>query len=200
MPRPLIANRRERLLDAAEQLILDRGFDAMSVSALATAAGIGKGAVYLEFAGKRDILDAVLQRANLRMAERVRTELGERPRLSDACRATVRALRDDRMLTAAYLDDRGVLGAHLDTVDDGRFRIRHLGVVDWIVDLKERGAVRADVDPAALALAISSATIGLLSAARLIGPLSADELESGLDVIASMVQAFETPRSTHDAQ
>src|SRR5690606_37950960 len=97
--------------------------------------------------------------------------------------------------TAAYLDDRGVLGAHVDSVDDDRFRTRHLGVVDWIVELQERGEVREDVDPGALALAISSATIGLLSAARLVGPLSADELERGLDVIATMVQAFETPRS-----
>lgn len=195
MPRPLIANRREKLLDAAERLILEQGFDAMSVAALATAAGIGKGAVYLEFTGKHEILDAVLQRANLRMAERVRAELGDRPRLSEACRATMRALRDDRLLTAAYLDDRGVLGAHVDAVDDDRFRTRHLGIVDWIVELQERGEVRADVDPGALALAISSATIGLLSAARLVGPLSADELERGLDVIATMVQAFETPRS-----
>lgn len=195
MPRPLIANRREKLLDAAERLILEQGFDAMSVAALATAAGIGKGAVYLEFTGKHEILDAVLQRANLRMAERVRAELGDRPRLSEACRATMRALRDDRLLTAAYLDDRGVLGAHVDAVDDDRFRTRHLGIVDWIVELQERGEVREDVDPGALALAISSATIGLLSAARLVGPLSADELERGLDVIATMVQAFETPRS-----
>lgn len=195
MPRPLIANRRKKLLDAAERLILEQGFDAMSVAALATAAGIGKGAVYLEFTGKHEILDAVLQRANLRMAERVRAELGDRPRLSEACRATMRALRDDRLLTAAYLDDRGVLGAHVDAVDDDRFRTRHLGIVDWIVELQERGEVREDVDPGALALAISSATIGLLSAARLVGPLSADELERGLDVIATMVQAFETPRS-----
>ncbi len=46
--------------------MLAHGFDAMSVASIADRAGIGKGAVYLEFAGKREILDALLQRGTTR--------------------------------------------------------------------------------------------------------------------------------------
>ncbi len=189
MPRPLVPNRRERLLDAAEALVLDRGFDAMSIAAIAAAAGIGKGAVYLEFAGKREILDALLRRGTERLGAAV--DLGARPRLGAAYRAAVRALLEDRLMTAAFLDDRGVLGSHVGTVTDGRYRERHQGVVEWLRSLQEQGLLVADIAPEHVALALSSATIGLLSAARLIGPLDAVQLEGALDALARMAATFE---------
>lgn len=191
MPRPLVPNRRERILDAAEELVLARGFDAMSVAAIAEGAGIGKGAVYLEFPGKNDILDALLQRGTARLRERARAEVGDRPRLSAAYRASARALRDDALMTAAFLDDRGVLGAHVTEVEHGRYRERHLGVVEWLHDLQRRGEIDEQVDAEALALALSSATIGLLSAARLLGPLSSEQLESAIDTVGRMAASFE---------
>ncbi|MEV6286307.1 TetR/AcrR family transcriptional regulator [Kribbella sp. NPDC051770] len=190
MPRPLVPNRRERLLDAAEDLVLDRGFDAMSVAEIAARAGVGKGAVYLEFASKHEILDALLLRGTERL--RTRAAVGERPRLGAAYRAAVRVLLEDRLMTAAFLDDRGVLGSHVTTVTDGRYRERHQGVLAWLRDLQAQGMLVADVDPEHVALALSSATIGLLSAARLVGPLSAAELEGALDALARMAATFET--------
>ncbi|WP_159501093.1 TetR/AcrR family transcriptional regulator [Microbacterium sp. 18062] len=191
MPRPLIPHRREAVLDAAEDLVLDRGFDAMSVAAVAAKAGIGKGAVYLEFDSKRDILDALLRRGTERMRARVDAEIGEHPPPSEAYRAAARALLDDRLMSAAFLDDHGVLGRHVDTVADGRYRARHDGVVEWLRDLQERGMLAADVEPEHLAIALSSATIGLLSAGRLIGPLDAAQIEGAIDVLARMVATFE---------
>lgn len=191
MPRPRIADRRDRILDAAETLVLDRGFDAMRVTAVAAQAGIGKGAVYLEFESKRDILDALLSRGTARMQARVSGELGENPPLSDAYRAAVRVLLEDRLMTAAFLDDRGVLGSHVDTVSDGRYRARHEGVVGWLRSLQDRGMLTADVDPDHLALALSSATIGLLSAAKLIGPITPAQLEGAVEALGRMAAAFE---------
>lgn len=192
MPRPLIANRRERILDAAESLSLSRTFDAVSVAEIARTSGVGKGAVYLEFAGKREILDALLRRAMARTDARVREEIGDDPRLSTAYRATARAVLADPLLTAAFLDDEGVLGRHVDAVSDTRYRTRHLGVIDWVRDLQHRGLVVSTIEPEQLALALSSATIGLLSAARLLGPVGARDLEGAIDALGTMAAAFET--------
>lgn len=191
MPRPLVANRHERILDAAEHLVLAAGFDAVSVSAIAARAGISKGAVYLEFASKRDVFDALSLRGTERWRAQVDSELGENPRLGDAYRCAVRALLDDPLMTAAFLDDRGVLGSHVDTVTDGRYLARHRGVIEWLRHLQERGALVGDVDPEHLAIALSSATIGLLSASRLIGPLNAAQLEGAIESLARMVSAME---------
>lgn len=191
MPRPLVPDRRERLLDAAERLILERGFDAMGIASVAAEAGIGKGAVYLEFASKRDLLDAVLRRATRRLRARVRLEVGEDPSLGDAYRAAVRALVQDDLMTAAFLDDRAVLGTHVETVDDDRYRRRHEGVVVWLREQQVRGALVADVAPEHVALALSSATIGLLSAGRMLGPLSLADLEGAIEALARMASTFE---------
>lgn len=191
MPRPLIPHRRDRILDAAERLVLARGFDAMSIAAVAEDAGIAKGAVYREFTSKRDVRDALLQRGNARIAARVEQELGAHPSLAAAYRATARALLDDELMTAAFLDDTGVLGAHVAEEQDGRYRERHERVIAWVHDLQRRGLVVADVAPESLALALSSATLGLLSAVRLLGPLNRDRLESTIDTIGRMAATFE---------
>ncbi|WP_217183521.1 TetR/AcrR family transcriptional regulator [Streptomyces sp. AC495_CC817] len=193
MPRPLIPNRRETILDAAEALVLSRGFDAMSVAGIADAAGIGKGAVYLEFSSKRDILDALLVRGNERLSAAVRAEVGERPRIGEVYAATARALLDDELMTAAFLDDRGVLGRHVDAADAERFRARHRGVVAWLERLRDDGRLSDAVEPEHLALALSSATIGLLSAARLLGPLDRARLEGAIAALGSMAASFEAP-------
>lgn len=57
--------------------------------------------------------------------------------------------------------------------------------------LLRRGRLRADIDPEHLALALSSATIGLLSANALLGPLDPEHLEGALTALATMVSAFE---------
>lgn len=191
MPRPRVPDRRDRILDAAEELVLAHGFDAMSVASIAERAGIGKGAVYLEFAGKREILDALLQRGTTRMNDRVSRELGDRPRLSAAYRASARALSDDALMTAAFLDDRGILGEHVAEVTDGRYRDRQRRVIEWLRALQDRGEIVADVDVEALALALSSASIGLLSAARLLGPFEPGHLERAIDTIGRMAETFE---------
>ncbi|WEK62805.1 MAG: TetR/AcrR family transcriptional regulator [Candidatus Microbacterium colombiense] len=191
MPRPLVPERRERILDAAERLILAHGFDTMAVAEIAESSGIGKGAVYLEFAGKREVLDAVLRRALERLRQRVQDDVGDDHRLSTAYRATARAVVADPLMTAAFLDDAGVLGRHVESISGPRYRARHLGVIEWVRALQQRGAIRAEVDAEHLALALSSATIGLLSAARLIGPLAADDLEGAIDTLGVMAAIFE---------
>jgi len=192
MPRPLIPDRRERILDAAEALVLSRGFDAMTVSDVAASADIGKGAVYLEFSGKTDLLDALLRRGSDRMSERARREIGDDPRLSEAYTAAARALLGDALMTAAFLDDRGVLGRHVDDAAPSRYRDRHEGVIAWLRELQRRGAISSRVDPEHLALALSSATIGLLSASRLLGPLTEASLEGAITALGTMAAAFET--------
>lgn len=154
MPRPLIADRRERILDAAEALVLERGFDAMSIQSVADQAGIAKGAVYREFSSKREILDALLARSMDRTTRVSRELLGdaEHPPLSRAYAVSVQVLLDDPLMTAAFLDDHGVLGSYIDSAPDNRYRARHRSVVKWINVLQEQGALSTRVEAESLAL------------------------------------------------
>lgn len=54
------AEARTRILDAAETLFAERGFDATATSAIATAAAVPKGLLFYYFPSKKDILAALV--------------------------------------------------------------------------------------------------------------------------------------------
>lgn len=54
--------RRDELLDVAQQLIADMGYEAMSVEAVTRAAQVAKGTFYHYFVSKEDMLGQLLQR------------------------------------------------------------------------------------------------------------------------------------------
>ncbi|GAP63849.1 hypothetical protein ARMA_2272 [Ardenticatena maritima] len=56
------ATRIDAILDTAEALFMEKGYDATSMRDIAKAVGIAKGTLYHHFASKLDLLDAVVQR------------------------------------------------------------------------------------------------------------------------------------------
>jgi AcrR family transcriptional regulator len=76
------ATRREAFVDAAQALILTRGYDRFSIQDILDAAGASKGAFYHYFDSKEALLDAVIDR------------------MADQGIARVQPLLDDQSLTA----------------------------------------------------------------------------------------------------
>jgi AcrR family transcriptional regulator len=58
---------RRRLLDAAEQVFGDHGYDAASIVKITEAAGVGQGTFYLYFQSKRQIFDELVADLNRRV-------------------------------------------------------------------------------------------------------------------------------------
>ena len=52
----------ERILDALQELLDNKGIQMISVSEIAQKAGIGKGSIYYYFSSKDAILDALVER------------------------------------------------------------------------------------------------------------------------------------------
>lgn len=191
MPRPLIPERRRRIMDVAEAMVLADGFDAMTMAEVARRVGIGKGAIYLEFASKDALLDAILRRATRRLAVRVR-RAGPPARLSQAFRRIVVGMLTDPLMSAAVLDDRAVLGRHVAQVSDERYQARHLALVAYVVALQEGGALRDDVEASDVALALSATITGFLSLGRVVGSDDLEQLAGAADAMALMVSSLET--------
>lgn len=85
---------RERLLDAAEGLFAEHGFDKTSVRELAAAAGCNIASVNYYFGGKRNLYSEMWRRhlvemTNMRLAsiEKVVSESGGKPELEDLLRS-----------------------------------------------------------------------------------------------------------------
>lgn len=74
--------RRDRFLDAAERLLRQKGFDAMSIGEVIAEAGASKGAFYHYFDSKLDLLEAMMRRTAAQTAAhlaKVAAEGGDDP-------------------------------------------------------------------------------------------------------------------------
>lgn len=196
MPRPLIPNRHDAILDAAEAYVLDHGYERTTVEQVARRAGISKGAVYREFRGKAELRDALLVRGTGRLVQRVRERAADAGPvgLAGAYRLGLDALLDDPLMTAAFLDDHDVLGTQVRAMPGDRYRARAAWLTGYIEQLHAAGALRVVAPPEAVSLALSAFTIGLLSANALLGPLTPAQLAAAVEVVAAMVeQGLEAP-------
>jgi AcrR family transcriptional regulator len=80
------AQRREQILDAANTLFAERGYDEVSVEEIAKSAGVTRGLVHHYFGGRKQVYIALLERLAAQREERLRPPVGGSPgaRLDDS--------------------------------------------------------------------------------------------------------------------
>ena len=64
--------RRNEILDAAQKLFIEKGFDGTSTNDILKAVGIARGTLYYHFHSKEQIMDALVERINDKLLERAR--------------------------------------------------------------------------------------------------------------------------------
>src|ERR1700687_4567439 len=84
-------DRRAAILQAAERVLVMRGFAAASVSDIAAAAGVSDGLIYRYFASKRDLLNNVLGSFYERILMALEAAIARRDGFSAKLEALVRA-------------------------------------------------------------------------------------------------------------
>ena len=103
-------NRRAQLLDAAAHLFSDRGFHATSMRDIAKTVGMLSGSIYYHFESKEEMLLAVYEEGERRVAEAVDTAVAGATtpweRIEAACAAHLRALIANRDYTQAMIRTR----------------------------------------------------------------------------------------------
>src|SRR5262245_56586606 len=87
-------DRREALLDAAEQMILAEGYAGASTRAIAQAAGVPLSLVHYHFGGKEGLLVALVERARDRTRQAVQSALLSGAPASDRALTALRAVRE----------------------------------------------------------------------------------------------------------
>src|SRR3954451_2036498 len=85
--------RREQVLDAAKSIAADRGFHAVSIEAVARAAGITRPIVYAHFGDLQGLLEALVERESARALAQLAAVLPSDLENGDARDALVPALR-----------------------------------------------------------------------------------------------------------
>ena len=182
------ADTRARLLHAAAALFAERGVDAVSVDAVAEAAGRTSGAVYAHFGSKQGLLLALLDEWSHSLIAGIAAEFELTERVEDRLRAVVVNVITDPteqtsrlLLLERELWLRAVRDQEVATAMQARAREAHdrltRGFASWI----EQGIIDSTVAPEILATMFQAAVIGMEMQRRLDpGSLSADEAVAGL--------------------
>jgi TetR/AcrR family acrAB operon transcriptional repressor len=187
--------RRERVLDAAQQLFLRYGYDKTTVSDIAKQAGISKGAIYLHFASKEAVMDALL----IREGERVQADIVRRMSadpdggsLFSIYRHSLEALVENELMRAFYARRRQVFGDVLRRLEPTLIAREMRGMsVEFVRQYQAAGLIRPELDPEAVAFLFAFMRYGLLTIDEVIprdqspplsviGPLIAQVLQLGL--------------------
>src|SRR3954447_23289366 len=79
------AERREQILDTANALFAERGYDEVTIEDIASAAGVTRGLVHHYFGGRKDVYIALLERLRAAGEEELRPPVGRsaRARVAD---------------------------------------------------------------------------------------------------------------------
>ena len=151
---------RERLLEAALSVVDSKGGDSVSMRALARELGVSSAAPFRHFAGKRELLDAVAERAGLELDRR----------LDEAAADSDDALTQHRAITVAYVRyaaEHPTLFELIQARSAGSGRLfgqlddeRRLKLITLIVEGQNAGLI-PEADPELVALTSEALTHGL---------------------------------------
>jgi len=149
--------RRRSVLDAARRLFVTQGYAETTVDAIAEAAGVGKGTVYLHFATKDDLLVELITGAT----EGVLRQIGEivaagrqaSEQLADSLRVCAGSYREHHELISMNLPAlRTVFTARLGSELPARAVLRQLAEI--VRQGQQAGTLLADLDPDTVALMV----------------------------------------------
>lgn len=163
----------ERMLDAAEQLFGELGFDAVSMNAIAIKAGVSKANIFHHFKSKQDLYHAVLSNACKESRARIdRLEQAEGSfveRLAHFASSHLQGILEHSNLARLVLRE---------LLENSESRSKELAgqvfgpnfarLVEIISNGQARGELRKDIDPAMVAVMLIAANLYFFEARDLL--------------------------------
>lgn len=190
------AERAHRILDAAERLVLRRGYGKTTIADVAHAAGVAKGTIYLHWKSREDLFATLMRRDRSDMAGQVRRHLHADPdaSLPRLFAELVRELGRRPLLRAAVVQDADVLGRLVERKRAGGSStalVEPLGA--YLSALRTCGAVRSDLSTPELLTVISSLLYGSLTSATMLPEAARVPDDRCADLLGDTVARFVDP-------
>ena len=183
--------RSERILRAVSTLIAHYGFDKTTMEDIAREARVSKGALYLEWPGKDELFDALInyemQRVLLDLQQRITTDpLGVL--FSHLYGHTLLALKANPLILALYTHDSRILGDFIYRQDVRRYTERLLVGKEVAAEMQAAGLLRPDLQPKVIVYLFSIVALGFAAIGSLIPPEETPPLEDVVNGVSAMVE------------
>lgn len=190
-------DREQRILDAAATLIIHYGYDKTSVSDIATAAGISKGAIYLHFASKDELFEALLYREVQSYTEHWFARIEADPQggtIGGIYKAVLYALNQNPFMSAIVKQDPRVFGNYLRKPNNLFTSSQSLALrAEFLQTMQAAGVVRPDVNPQAMAYVMDLLSYGLVGVPTFKPPTEIPPFDTIIETIAEMMDRMLTP-------
>lgn len=182
-PTPRDPHRRERILEAAARLISHYGYGKTTIDDIARDAGVSKGAVYLHWAGKVELLDDLLVHEMRRTLADFWSRVQADPmggQIGPMYRHAVLAMQANLLVCALYTQESRVLGEYMQRRGAERYTRRFLFGQDMIRQMQAAGLIRSELDPELVAYLMSVIAYGFIGIENVVPANQAP----GMDLVA----------------
>ncbi|HSH04817.1 MAG TPA: helix-turn-helix domain-containing protein [Anaerolineae bacterium] len=192
--------REKRILDAASDLFAHYGYDKTTVSDIARAAGVSKGAIYLHFESKDALFEGLLIREmeqyGQKWVERVMAD-PDGGSIATMYKQTLYAWTESPFMAAMFKQDRRVFGNYLRKPDNFFRRLeggrgqstRH----EFIALMQAAGAVRTDISAQVIAHVMNILAYGLVAMDDVIDAEQIPETEALIEGMGLLMEQALAP-------
>lgn len=180
-----------RILQAASRLIAYYGFDKTTMDDIAREAGVSKGALYLEWPGKDQLFDALIDFELGRLLHDLRARIDQDPRgglVSRLYSHTLLALKANPIVSALYTHDNRVLGDFIRRKDTRRYTDRLMMGKESVIQMQTAGLLRPDIRPEVMTCLFTIISLGFATIGSYIPSTDAPPLEDIVDGLTMMVE------------
>lgn len=190
MPKRNTYQRAERILDAAAGLIARLGYDKTTVSDIAAEAGVAKGAVYLHWASKEELFDALVVHEMQKLMNDLLSRVECDPQggsLTHMYRHALLSMQANPLMKALYTQDSRVLGAYIHRQDPSRYVERFWFGKAFVEFMQSAGLVRKGLDANSLAYVLTIIAYGFTSIETIIPTDQAPPLAAVADALDGLL-------------
>jgi AcrR family transcriptional regulator len=175
----------DALVDVAVRVFLERGYDGTSMGEIARAAGLGKSSIYHHVTGKEDLLERGVRRALDALFAALDEPACRQGRAVDRLGAVI--ARTVEIMTAQPAEVALLLRVRGNTPVERRVLDRRREfdriVTSIVVEAREAGELRADLDPALVTRLVFGMSNSVVEWYRADGPLRPVEIVAAIRAV-----------------
>ena len=194
------AERADRILDVAAELLHRFGYRRLTMDDIAEQAGVGKGTVYLHWKTREALFVAVILREFIRSSEGLAAGVRADPnevRLHRLIRAQYRDILRRPLLRALYTADPDVLGKLLKAVQGTVDPRHHTATQDYLALLAAHNMLRSDISLPEVFFVFHATLEGFLTSSR---PTDTLDDDATADLLAELLRRALEPETEPSQQ
>lgn len=199
-----VSEREKDIFAATERLLVKFGYDKTTVSDIAKEAGISKGAVYLHFSSKDELIEKMLVRAMLGFSANWFTAIEEDPQgglIGNMYLNMLKVIDETPLMAVIMRQDGAILGNYLKKKDNFFVKHQRQGMRhEFVALMQQAGAIRQELDPKVVAHIMDMISFGMVTISEFVPTNHIPPTDDVVKGIADFMHRALTPEGGADSE